>query len=183
MVPWFWKLKGTLIRLSSPIFFRRLGSGIQFTGRIRLPLPWRNISIGNDCMIGHDVFFQTGRRSTISIGNHVSLNTGCHIVASESITIGNGVAVGEFVSIRDQEHRFTPSTGVRGQGFRVAPVMIGDNVWIGRGAYIGPGVHIGDGSIIAANAVVRTSCPPQVLLAGAPATIRRHILHNGETRP
>lgn len=134
-------------------------------------------------MIGHDVYFQTGRASTIMIGDRASLNTGCHLVASVSITIGDNVAVGEYVSIRDQEHRFTPETGVRGQGFHVAPVTIGDNTWIGRGVYIGPGTQIGNGSIVAANSVVRGAFPPNVLIAGAPATIRRRILSDGSTSP
>lgn len=178
---YWWYFKGLLLRLVSPLYFERLGPRAQFTGRVRLPMPFRKIRIGRDAMIGHDVFFQTGRHSRITIGDGVSLNTGCHIVASESIVIGDGVAVGEYVSIRDQDHRFTPETGVRGQGFRIEPVVIGDNVWIGRGVHIGPGTKIGAGSIVAANSVVRGKFPPGVLLAGAPATIRRRILPNGET--
>lgn len=183
MTPFVWRLKGTLLRLVAPLFFQKVGSGTQFTGRVRLPLPLRKITIGREAMIGHDVFFQTGRSSRIAIGDRVSLNTGCHLVAAEAITIGDNVAVGEYVSIRDQEHRFTPATGVRDQGFTVAAITIGDNVWIGRGAYVGPGSRIGAGSIVAANSVVRGAFPPAVLLAGAPATIRRRILPSGETAP
>ena len=181
MIPLIWRVKGFLLRSLSPLFFERIGKGTQFTGRVRLPMPFRKVRIGCDCMIGHDVFFQTGRASHITIGDAVSLNSGDHLVASEAITIGDNVAIGEYVSIRDQEHRFTPGTGVRGQGFSIAPVAIGNNVWIGRGAYIGPGTQIGDGSIVAANSVVRGVFPPNVLIAGAPATVRRRILASGET--
>ncbi|MEM7766160.1 MAG: acyltransferase [Pseudomonadota bacterium] len=181
MIPAIWRLKGLILRVVSPLFFERVGPGTQFTGRVRLPMPFRKVRIGRAAMIGHDVFFQTGRTSHIHIGDQVSLNSGCHLVASEAITIGDNVAVGEYVSIRDQEHRFTPATGVRRQGFSVAPVSIGDNVWIGRGAYIGPGSVIGAGSIIAANSVVRGQFPPGVLIAGAPANIKRRILPSGET--
>ncbi|MBL4811869.1 MAG: acyltransferase [Rhodobacteraceae bacterium] len=181
MVPLIWRLKGRILRLVSPLFFRSVGKGTLFTGRVRLPLPRRNIDIGADCMIGHDVFFQTGRGSSVSIGRGCSLNTGCHIVASDKITIGDDVAIGEYVSIRDQEHRFTPQTGVKGQGFNVAPIEIGDRVWIGRGVYIGPGSIVGAGSIVAANSVLRGQYPPNVLLAGAPAVIKRNIHPSGET--
>jgi len=182
MIPHVWRLKGTILRLLAPLFFQRVGPGVQFTGRIRLPLPFRKITIGANCMIGHDVFFQTGRNSSISLGSETSLNTGCHVVAMQSIVIGNNVAIGEYVSIRDQEHRFSPATGVRGQGFRVAPIIIEDNVWIGRGVYIGPGVHIRSGTIVAANSVVRGSFPANVLLAGAPASVRRNIEESGLVR-
>jgi acetyltransferase-like isoleucine patch superfamily enzyme len=181
MSPLFWRLKGALVRLLSPLFFQSIGPGTQFTGRVRLPLPFREIDIGARCMIGHDVYFQAGRASEIVVGDDTSLNTGCHLIASERITIGRNVAIGEYVSIRDQEHRFAPGSGVRGKGFRVSPVTIEDNVWIGRGAYIGPGTHIRSGSVVGANSVVSGDFPPNVLIAGAPATIRRSILPTGET--
>jgi len=175
VIPAIWKMKGAIIRATCPLFFKRLGIGAQFTGGVRLPMLLRNISVGQDCMIGHDVFFQTGRQSEISVGDNVSINTGCHIVASEGIYIGNNVAIGEYVSIRDQEHNHTPETGVRGQGFKIKPIVVEDNCWIGRGVYIGPGSHIGRGSIVAANSVVRGRFPPASLIAGAPATVRRPL--------
>lgn len=181
MSPVLWRLKGALIRLLSPLFFQSIGRGTSFTGRVRLPLPFCGIRIGARCMIGHDVYFQTARASEIVVGDDTSLNTGCHLIASEGISIGRNVAIGEYVSIRDQEHRFAPRSGVRGHGFRVSPVTIEDNVWIGRGAYIGPGTHIRSGSVVGANSVVTGNFPPNVLIAGAPATIRRSILPSGET--
>jgi len=134
---------------------------------------------GSDCLIGDGVFFQTGKISKIYIGNHCSINSSCHIVASERIDVGNSVAIGEFVSIRDQDHKFTPETGVRGLGFKVAPVSIGANCWIGRGVHISPGTKIGSGSIVAANSVVKGVFPDNVLLAGAPARIKRYIAPDG----
>ena len=127
-------------------------------------------------MIGHDVQFQTGRTSKIAIGDNVSLNTGCHLVASESILIGDNVAIGEYVSIRDQEHKHTPGTGVRGQGFVIKPIIIEENCWIGRGVYIGPGTIIRRGSIVGANSVVRGEFPEASLIAGTPARERRSLL-------
>ncbi|MBO9467525.1 acyltransferase [Tropicibacter sp. R15_0] len=179
MIPAIWKIKGTVLRWSCPLFFKSIGRGTLFTGRVRLPMPFRTIEIGQNCMIGHDVYFQTGRDSTVSLGDEVSINSGGHVIASERISIGNNVAIGEFVSIRDQDHKFRPDRGVRGQGFTVAPVEISDNVWIGRGVYIGPGSKIGSGSIVAANSVVHGQFPPNSLIAGAPATVRRTINPDG----
>lgn len=132
-------------------------------------------------MIGHEVMFHTGRKSLIEIGDNVSLNSGTHIICGERITIGDNVAVGEYVSIRDQDHQFTPSTGVRGQGFHTLETSIGANCWIGRGVHISPGVTIGEGCIVAANSVVRDSFPPNMLIAGAPAVAKRRILPDGST--
>lgn len=177
---WWWRLKGTILRSVCPLFFEKIGAGTMFTGRIRLPAPLRKVSIGRRCMIGHDVYFQTSRSSSITLGDEVSVNTGSHLVAHREITIGQNTAIGEYVSIRDQEHLHTPETGVRGQGFTSDPVAIGDNCWIGRGVLIRPGTRIGAGSIVAANSVVCGRFPDNVLIAGAPAVIKRAFLPGGE---
>jgi acetyltransferase-like isoleucine patch superfamily enzyme len=169
------KLKGFVLRWTCPLFYKRIGKRCSFHGRIRLPSPLRNVTIGDDCMIGDAVFFHTGRRSEIVIGSNCSVNSGCHLVASERIIIGDNVAIAEYVSIRDNEHRFAPKTGVRGQGYNVAPIIIGSNVWIGRGVYVGPGTVIENGSIIGANSVVRGIFPPGVLIAGSPALVKKTL--------
>lgn len=171
-----------MLRWTCPLFFRRIGRRVQFTGRVRLPIPLRNVDIGDDCMIGDSVYFQTGRSSRIEIGNDCSINTGCHLVASSHIVLGDNVAVGEYVSIRDQVHNFAVGHGVRDQGFEVAAVSIGKNVWIGRGVFIGPGTSIGDNSIIGANSVVHGVFPPGVLIAGTPAMVKKSLLPKAETR-
>lgn len=157
----------------SPLYFRKVGRGSLFFGALRLGRPFARIWIGENNMIGHGVFMQTGRTSEIRIGSNCSVNSFCHLVAAAAITIGDNVAIGELVSIRDQEHRFHPDMGVREQGFDVAPIVIEDNVWIGRGVYIGPGSHIRRGSIVGANSVVRGEFPPNVLIAGTPAVVKK----------
>ncbi|MBI1180249.1 MAG: acyltransferase [Alphaproteobacteria bacterium] len=168
-------MRAAYYRVLCPLYVRRIGAGTQFFGPIRLGRPFSNVTIGSHNMMGYGVFMQTGRASSISIGDHCSINSFCHLVAGERIVIGNNVAIAELVSIRDQEHRFHPDHGVRGQGFDVAPIMIEDNVWIGRGVYIGPGSHIRRGSIVGANSVVRGEFPPNVLIAGAPAVVKKEL--------
>lgn len=57
--------------------------------------------------------------------------------------------------------------------FALAPVRIGDNVWIGASATILAGVTIGDGVVVAAGAVVTKDVPDRVLVAGVPAAVIR----------
>lgn len=56
---------------------------------------------------------------------------------------------------------------------RVAPIEIGNDVWIGHGAFLKPGIEIGDGAVIAAHAVVTKSVPPYALVAGNPGVVKR----------
>ena len=64
---------------------------------------------------------------------------------------------------------------MREQGYKVAPIKVGRNVWIGRGVYIGAGAVIGDDCIVGANSVVHGQFPAGSLIAGAPATVRRNL--------
>ncbi|MGH1579303.1 acyltransferase [Planktotalea sp.] len=147
----------------------------RFYGRLRTAYVPANTSTGRGCGFGHNVFLSAGRGAKITLGAQVTVNDGCLLVASESIEIGDRVAIGEYVSIRDQQHIHTAGKGVRDQGYKVAPVTIGANTWIGRGAFIGPGTHIGKDCVIAANSVVHGTFPDGVLIAGAPATLRKSL--------
>lgn len=144
-------------------------------GRIlTLESPTR-LRLGRRCRVGDSSYFATARAAEILVGDDVNINLGCVFVACELIRIGSRTSIAEYVSIRDQEHRVAAGMGTRDQGYRVAPILIGENVWIGRGAYIGPGTVLGDGCVVAANSVVKGQFPPNVLVAGAPAVIKRSI--------
>lgn len=168
-------LRALWYRVTAPIFVRQLGRGSRCFGRFRLARPFSNIRIGARAMIGEGVFWQVAQNASVVIGDDSDINRNSVVVASESITIGNNVAIAEMVSIRDCEHLFDVDHGVREQGYRIAPIVIEDNVWIGRGVYIGPGTHIRRGSIVGANSVVRGEFPAGVLIAGAPATVKKHL--------
>lgn len=54
-------------------------------------------------------------------------------------------------------------------------IWIGDNVWIGAGAIVLPGCKIGNNCVVAAGSVVCSDVPDNVMVAGAPATIKKKI--------
>jgi UDP-3-O-[3-hydroxymyristoyl] glucosamine N-acyltransferase len=156
-------------------WFRSLPWSTIVYGRIHVPhIPCR-ITVGSGCSFGRDVFVSTGRMALIELEEKVSINAGSMLVASKHIRIGRGTAIAEYVSIRDQAHNFDVSVGIHDLGFKVEPVIIGRNVWIGKGVLIGPGAKIGDGCIVGANSVVHGTFPPGVLIAGAPAVIKKAL--------
>ena len=57
----------------------------------------------------------------------------------------------------------------------IAPIEIGDNVYIATGAYIMPGVSIGDNCIIGANAVVTRDIPANSVAVGMPAKVIKSV--------
>ena len=151
-------------------------SSTRLYGRLRVPHLPCALTMGQECSFGHNVLLSTGRDASITLGAQVTVNDGCLLVASQAIEIGDRVAIGEYVSIRDQQHHQVPGKGVRNQGYFIAPVSIGANTWIGRGAFIGPGTVIGCDCLVAANSVVHGTFGDGVLIAGAPATVRKSLI-------
>lgn len=93
-------------------------------------------------------------------------NNGCRISCKTSVSIGNNVAIGDEVVIRDYDGH-----SISGNACSSAPITIGIHVWIGERATILKGVTIGDGAVVACNSVVTRDIPPNCLAAGVPARI------------
>ena len=63
------------------------------------------------------------------------------------------------------------SEGTKVRMDKVAPVKIGNNVYVGMGAYIMPGVTIGNNVIVAAGAIVTKDVKDDTVVGGVPAKI------------
>lgn len=130
-------------------------SGVMFTGQSTVTPPF---------------FYEYGR---ITIGHGVYINTGCNFLDHAQISIGNDTLIGPNVTLTTASHEVSPE--LRGSGVTQAPINIGDNVWLGAGVVVLPGVKIGNNSVIAANSVVLSDVPENVLYAGSPAVFKRNI--------
>ncbi len=104
----------------------------------------------------------------IHIGKNFFSNNNCVMMDNGEIRIGDNVMIGPNVTITTVNHPllsgerrvFTAKDSFhprkKGNYHLVAPVTIGDDVWIGSGSIILPGVTIGSGTTIGAGSVVRT---------------------------
>lgn len=54
----------------------------------------------------------------------------------------------------------------------VAPITIGDDVWIAAHCVIVRGVHIGSGAVVAAMSVVREDVPRHAVVVGVAAQVK-----------
>ena len=57
----------------------------------------------------------------------------------------------------------------------LAPIVVGDGVWIGSGATLLAGVTVGAGAVVAAGAVVTRDVAPHTVVAGIPARPVREL--------
>jgi acetyltransferase-like isoleucine patch superfamily enzyme len=113
----------------------------------------RNVKIGKNCAINHDVFLLG--RVGITIGDDVVLSARCMLLDA-------GLESRSMADFKDHAHVD-------------APICVGDGAWIGAGAIILPGVTIGEHSIVGAGSLVRKDVPARTVVAGNPAKVIRTI--------
>ena len=88
------------------------------------------------------------------------------------------LAIGKWCDISSGAQIYTHSTHLRcterGEKL-VGPVRLEDHVFIGANSVILPDTRIGHHSIVGALSVVRGTFPPNSLIVGAPARVKRRL--------
>lgn len=118
----------------------------------------------------------------IYTGDNVFINQNCTFLDNNIITIGERVLIAPDVRIYAGDHPINGKERYIDQGNGNAhivssskPVKIGDDVWIGGGAIILSGVTIGNNVVIGAGSVVTKDIPDNVVAAGNPIKIIKHL--------
>ena len=110
----------------------------------------------------------------ISIGENFYANVNLVVLDGGKVSFGDNVFVAPNVGIYTAGHPLDVEQ--RNQGLEYAyPVTVGNNVWIGAGVNILPGVTIGDNSVIAAGSVDTKDVPPDCVVAGNPAVVKKRL--------
>lgn len=179
MTNWIWKA----INYISAMWWKiKIGKGCKFRGKTCFyRLQDSEIQIGNNCIFNSTstsnlsglytpcIISTAKKRTKITIGDNCGFS-GTRIRAGETITLGNNVRCGA--------NTYIASTDAHTDDYRAGkdrPVVIEDNVWLGLNVVVLKGVHIGENSVIGANSVVTKDIPANVIAAGNPCKIIRHI--------
>lgn len=164
-------------RLFYSMRLRSCGKGVN----VFKPLFWtpENISLGNNVLIWHGSRIETIENygdkifsPLINIGDNVSFQQFCHIIAAGEMYIGENVTISLGVMINDTNHEYQNfGLNVLKQPLNHEPITIGPSCFIGAGARILAGTTLGEHCIVGANAVVKGHFPSGCVIAGIPARI------------
>jgi acetyltransferase-like isoleucine patch superfamily enzyme len=173
---WKYRVLSTCRRVSgSPVVLQP----VLFVGK-------GSISLGDNVEFGWptSALFYTGYchveastpESTIEFGDGVQVNNNAFIKSEgPGIRIGARALLGSGVTIYDSDfHDLRPNRRREGQP-RMAPVELGEDVFVGDGVKILKGVSIGAHSVIGAGSIVTSSIPAGVIAAGNPARVIRAL--------
>ena len=136
---------GARVRLSGK-------SSVTF-GRCLPGAPPPTLTVGDGTFVGHACGFNVG--AAVSIGRHCLLATGVLVYDQDGHPLD-----------ADRRRAGDPSPPES-----VAPVTLGDDVWVGSGAVILKGVTVGDRAVVAARSVVTKDVPADAVVAGNPARV------------
>jgi maltose O-acetyltransferase len=163
------RLTGSPIRLQPVLFVGPgevvLGEGVQF--------GWKNSPL---FYTGYCHVEASRPNARIEVGDRTEFNNNLTIKSEGAgISIGRDGLFGAHVQIFDSNfHDLDPRRRRDGEQ-RMAPVAVGDNVFVGMSVTILKGVSIGSDSVIGAGAVVSSSIPSGVIAAGNPARVIREL--------
>src|SRR6184192_1364392 len=148
----------------------KLGRDVKLSKFINL----YGCEIGDETKIG--AFVEIQKNATVGARCKIS----SHTFVCEGVTIEDEVFVGHGVMfINDRYPRATAGGALQTEAdWQVVPTRVKRGASIGSGAVILCGVTIGERALIGAGAVVTHDVPPDAVVAGVPARLRR----SGESR-
>ncbi len=134
-------------------FGAKIGFGVKIRPTARFTYPWK-VEIGDYSWIGDDVVFYSLDRLTI----------GFQCVISQKCYLCTG------------SHNFQDPAF----GLMVAPIAIGNGVWIAADCFVAPGVRIGANGVIGARSSVFSDIPEAQVAWGTPCRPRNPRVMNNE---
>lgn len=152
-------------------FMRKFNSETSKKKRSIILKKWLK-SVGENCYVEPNFFCDFG--CNLTLGKNVYFNTGCIVLDSAEIEIGDYTMIGSGVQFCTPEHPLDIE-GRRKDLEKALPIKVGKDCWIGSGAIILSGVTIGNGTTIGAGSVVTKDIPPMSVAVGNPCRVIKSI--------
>lgn len=154
----------------------RFGAGVHLAGALKVTGAGR-------VEIGERVYFDGAVGATridvaagavVRIGEWSYVN-GLAIVAAADVTIGTRCLLGDAFIVTTNFHSTSVDRHAPDARVRVAPITIGDNVWIASQAAILPGVSIGSDAVVAYRSVITADVAPGAIVSSHEQRVVRRL--------
>ncbi len=176
----------------------RYGAGLIVRGRLLLQIDGKaeNLHIGKNVTLMPGVHLKNRENGTIFLHDRVTLDTNVRLVAAnnahimigenasvgmgsiinagDDVIIGRGTITAGYCYINVSDHNFSAGTPIRSQGFKHAPISIGEDAWLGAYVFVLRGARVGHGAVVAATSVVSGDIPRNAIVQGQPAKIIKY---------
>lgn len=123
------------------LFGAKLGKGVHIYSKAEIWAPWNLEMDDYSCLANGVICYSMGK-----------------------ITIGKYAIISQDSYLSAGTHDYTQKT----HPLTVAPITIGERVWLTAKCFVHPGVTIGNGAVIGACSVVTKDMPEWMICAGHP---------------
>ena len=168
--------EGISLRLDNPLedrLYLKIGDNSMVSGSFIFESNNGEIIIGDHCYIGQSTFIS---RSSITIGNNVTIAWGCTIYDHDSHSLNyldrRKDIDDELDDIRNGRNFIQNKDWSK---VNSKPINIRDDAWIGMNVIVLKGVTIGQGAIVGAGSVVTKDVPDWTVVAGNPAVVIKNL--------
>jgi acetyltransferase-like isoleucine patch superfamily enzyme len=148
-----------------------LGTNSRISSFTYIQAP--KISIGRDVKVSNFVAIRSGhvsKESELIVGDLVHIFPFVNIDCSRRVEIQREAGIGPYCDI--YTHASYKSV-LDGYSVSYGDVLIGEQVELTYRVFVAPGVVIGNNAICALGSYVNKDVPPDVLVAGTPAVVKR----------
>lgn len=170
----------------TPAFKSQIKGGQQlylYSGMPQVIRPLQ-IQLGRNCRVSGVSTFSGRWCSTetpqLIVGDNVDIGWQTTIAVGTQVVLGDNVRMaGRAFLAGYPGHPLNPEARAAGEpdaDDQVGAIELQANVWLGTGVTVLAGVTIGENTIVGAGSVVTKSLPANVIAAGNPARVVRHLM-------
>ena len=158
-----------------------LGDGVTLDDDVTLDAKGEGnegIRVGSGCYIGKRTIVYC-KGGDIELGAKVNVSSNCQLYSGRRLEVGEGTVVAAYCYLLSGGHYRTEAGAEpfceQGGNEGAAVTSVGPDNWLGAGTVVVNGARTGRHVVAAAGSVVRGTVEDGVLVAGAPASVKKKL--------